>query len=90
MVSTITRYLRDGESLQASLLAPRLHPTGTRVEVQEGWTAAGALAGQGYEVALREPSYFARLNAVELLPPRSFRGVGEPRWTESAAGGPRR
>jgi hypothetical protein len=60
------------------------------VDVQEGWSAAGALEALGYEVTLREASYFARLNAVELLAPRSFRGVGEPRWSESAAGGPRR
>ena len=58
--------------------------------MQEGWPAAAALEGLGYQVTLREPSYFARLNAVELLAPRSFRGVGEPRWGESAAGGPRR
>ncbi len=90
LVSTITRHLRDGEGLEAALLAPRLHPTGTRVDVQEGWSAAGALQALGYEVTLREASYFARLNAVELLAPRSFRGVGEPRWSESAAGGPRR
>jgi gamma-glutamyltranspeptidase len=90
MVSTITRYLRDGEDLEAALLAPRLHPTGDRVDVQEGWSAAGALEALGYQVSLREASYFARLNAVELLMPRSFRGVGEPRWSESAAAGPRR
>ena len=33
---------------------------------------------------------FARLNAVEILPEEMFRGVGDPRWSESAAGGPRR
>lgn len=90
LVSTITRYLGDDESLEAALQAPRLHPTGSRVEVQEGWTAAAALERNGYEVTLREPSYFARLNAIEVLAPRWFRGVGEPRWSESAAGGPRR
>lgn len=55
-----------------------------------GLGAAGALEALGYRVTLQEPSYFARLNAVELVAPRSFRGVGEPRWSESAAGGPRR
>ncbi|MDP2959327.1 MAG: gamma-glutamyltransferase [Longimicrobiales bacterium] len=90
LVSTLTRYVRDGEGLEAALAAPRLHPTGDRVDVQEAWPAAAALEALGYQVTLREPSYFARLNAVELLAPRSFRGVGEPRWAESAAGGPRR
>lgn len=90
LVSTLTRRLRDGVPLEAALAAPRLHPTGDRVEVQEGWAAAGALEASGYRVGLREPAYFARLNAVEVAAPRSFRGVGEPRWSESAAGGPRR
>ena len=90
LVATLTRVLAHGEALEAALAGPRLHPTGDRVDVQEGWDAAGALEGLGYEVTLREPSYFARLNAVEILSPRSYRGVGEPRWRESAAGGPRR
>jgi gamma-glutamyltranspeptidase/glutathione hydrolase len=90
LVSTLTRHLRDGEDLEAALVAPRLHPTGDRVDVQEGWAAAAALEALGYKVTLREPSYFARLNAVELTFPSAFRGVGEPRWSESAAGGPRR
>lgn len=90
LVSTMARYLRHGEPLEAALAAPRLHPAGGRVDVEEGWAAADALQAAGYEVALREPSYFARLNAVEYLTPIGFRGVGEPRWSESAAGGPRR
>lgn len=90
LVGTLERAVGRGEPLEAALAGPRLHPTGSRVEVQVGWGAAEALATRGWEVALREPSYFARLNAVEILGPRSFRGVGEPRWSESAAGGPRR
>lgn len=90
LVTAMVRYLRHQETLEEALAAPRLHPTGDRVDVQEGWSLAAALEGLGYEVALREPSYFARLNAVEYLTPIGFRGVGEPRWSESASGGPRR
>lgn len=90
LVGTLTRTLRDGVALDEALAGPRLHPAGERIDVQEGWAVAAVLEGFGYEVTLREPSYFARLNAVELPSPRSFRGVGEPRWSESAAGGPRR
>lgn len=90
LVGTLTRALREGVPLDQALSGPRLHPTGPRVDVQEGWAAAEALERLGYEVTLRESSYFARLNAVEILSPRFFRGVGEPRWSESAAGGPRR
>jgi len=46
--------------------------------------------GPGCRATLREAAYFARLNAVELAPFRTCGGVGEPRWSESAAGGPRR
>jgi gamma-glutamyltranspeptidase/glutathione hydrolase len=90
MVTAMVRYLRDGETLEGALAAPRLHPTGDRMDVQDGWSLSAALEGLGYQVALREPSYFARLNAVEYLTPIGFRGVGEPRWSESASGGPRR
>lgn len=90
LVTAMVRYLRHQETLESALAAPRLHPTGDRVDVQEGWSLAAALEGMGYQVALREPSYFARLNAVEYLTPIGFRGVGEPRWSESASGGPRR
>lgn len=90
LVTAMVRYLRHEETLEGALAAPRLHPTGDRIDVQEGWGVAGALERLGYQVALREPSYFARLNAVEYLTPIGFRGVGEPRWSESAAGGPRR
>ena len=60
------------------------------MELQEEWGVAGELAAFGYEVREREASYFARLNAVAVLRDGTFRGAGEPRWTESAAGGPRR
>jgi gamma-glutamyltranspeptidase/glutathione hydrolase len=89
LVSTLVRVLRDGEDLDEAMQAPRFHPAGSRVDVQEGWPVAPALEAMGYEVTLREASYFARLNAVEIGAPGSYRGVGEPRWRESAAAGPR-
>ncbi|GMV06393.1 MAG: gamma-glutamyltransferase [Gemmatimonadota bacterium] len=90
LVSVLTRVVHDGQTLEAALAGPRLHPTGDRVDVQEGWPAGEAMEALGYSVSLREPSYFARLNGVEIAGPRAFVGVGEPRWPESAAGGPRR
>lgn len=90
LVTTLVRVIHDGEGLEEAMAAPRLHPTGDRIEVQEGWEVAAALEALGYQVTPREPAYFARLNIVELPAPRSFSGVGEPRWSESAAGGPRR
>lgn len=90
LVTTLSRVLQDGESLDAALASPRLHATGSRVEVQEGWPVAQALEDLGYRVGLREAAYFARLNAVALPRPGSFLGAGDPRWSESAAGGPRR
>ena len=66
----------------------RLHPTGLEVLVEAEWHAARSqLVEAGYSVATRERSYFARLNAVEVLPDGRFRGVGEPRWVNSAAAG---
>jgi gamma-glutamyltranspeptidase / glutathione hydrolase len=88
MVSTLLRHLKEGEPLEVALAAPRLHPTGDRVEIQEGWSAAAALTALGYKVSPKEWSYFARLNAVAIRPDGTFLGVGEPRWPESAAGGP--
>lgn len=90
LVSTLARVVEGGVDLEEALRAPRLHPTGDRVEVQEGWGVADALGRLGFRVVSREPSYFARLNAVEILPDGTFRGVGEPRWDESTAAGPRR
>jgi gamma-glutamyltranspeptidase/glutathione hydrolase len=90
LVTVLSRTLQGGEDLEAALAAPRLHATAGRVELQEGWGVAGELAAFGYEVRERESSYFARLNAVAVLRDGTFRGAGEPRWTESAAGGPRR
>ena len=90
LVSTLSRTLQEGQDLEAALAAPRLHPTGTRVDLQEGWGVGGLLQAFGYEVQEEESSYFARLNAVVISPDRIFRGVGEPRWRESAAGGPSR
>jgi len=90
LVSTLERVVEGGATLEEALRAPRLHPTGDRVEVQEGWDVATALTSLGYRVSPRETSYFARLNAVEILPDGTFRGAGEPRWSETTAAGPGR
>jgi gamma-glutamyltranspeptidase/glutathione hydrolase len=89
LVSTLERALGHGVDMAEALAAPRLHPTGSEILVQEGWSVADTLRAMGYDVSTREASYFARLNVVERLPDGGFRGVGEPRWPESAAGGPR-
>ncbi|HSG48804.1 MAG TPA: gamma-glutamyltransferase, partial [Longimicrobiales bacterium] len=90
LVTVLSRTLQEGEELEAALAAPRLHATGGRVELQEGWSVGAGLGAFGYEVRERETSYFARLNGVAVLTDGAFRGAGEPRWSESAAGGPRR
>jgi hypothetical protein len=90
MVGTLTDVIGREIRLDVALAEPRLHPTGGVVLVEGGWPGADALANLGFEVEPRERTYFARLNAVEILPDGTFRGVGDPRWSESAAGGPRR
>ena len=90
LVTVLSRHLQAGDPLEEAMRAPRLHATGGALELQEGWIVAAELAAFGYEVRERESSYFARLNAVSVLPDGTFRGVAEPRWTESAAGGPHR
>ncbi len=90
MVGTLTRVLGAGIGLEAAMAAARLHPTGGTVLVEEGWPGAPELANLGFRVEPRERIYFARLNAVEVLPGGTFRGVGDPRWPGSAAGGSRR
>lgn len=47
LVSTLDRTLVGGEDVAAALAAPRLHPTGSQVEVQEGWTVGEALEALG-------------------------------------------
>ena len=89
MVGTLLHVFEDGQSLEEAMAQPRLHPTGGMVLVEEGWPGAAGLANLGFAIEPRERTYFARLNAVEILPDGTFRGVGEPRWPESAAGGPR-
>ena len=76
--------------LEEAMAAPRLHPTGGEVLVEEGWSGIPALEALGYTVSERPRSYFARLNVVELGAGEGFRGVGDPRWIESAAAGPER
>jgi gamma-glutamyltranspeptidase/glutathione hydrolase len=90
LVVTLSRWEDGGVDLERAMAGPRLHPTGGEVQVEEGWQGADPLASLRYQVIPRERSWFARLNAVEILPDGTFLGVGEPRWHESAAGGPRR
>jgi gamma-glutamyltranspeptidase/glutathione hydrolase len=89
LVVTLVRWRDGGVDLEEAMAGARLHPTGDEVQVEEGWPGADALFGLGYRVVPRERSWFARLNAVEIHPDETFLGVGEPRWPESAAGGPR-
>ena len=89
LVTTIVRF-EAGVDLEAAMSLPRLHPTGGALLVEEGWEGAAELRAMGHEVEERPRTYFARLNAVEILPDGAFRGVGEPRWIHSAAGGPGR
>ncbi len=88
LVATLTRVVDQGMALDEALAAPRLHPTGGEIVVEEGWPGADALRALGYRVAERERSWFARLNVVEVARDGGFLGVGEPRWSESAASGP--
>jgi gamma-glutamyltranspeptidase/glutathione hydrolase len=88
LVTTLDRVLRSGEELRVALDAPRLHPTGSEVLVERGWAEIEGLEALGFALVPTERSYFARLNAVHIRPDGSFVGVGEPRWSGSAAGGP--
>ncbi len=90
LVATVTRFLDQGMSIEQALAAPRLHPTGGVVQIQAGWSGEAGLEAMGYRVERHEPGFFARLNVVHVLGDRSFVGIGEPRWMESAAAGPRR
>lgn len=88
LVSTLSRVADRGEYVEAALAAPRFHPTGGSILVEEGWAAAEGLRSLGYDVEERDRTYFARLNVVVVGPDGSFLGLGEPRWIGSAAAGP--
>ena len=89
MVGTVSRWADRELALPTALAAPRLHPSGTTLFVEEGWEAGSTLEIPGIEVIVREPSYFARLNVIEVLADGTKSGVAEPRWIGSAASGPR-
>jgi gamma-glutamyltranspeptidase/glutathione hydrolase len=88
LVATVTRMVDRGLSLEEALAAPRIHPSGGRIHVEEGWPEAEALAELGYTVEPRERSWFARLMVVERTEGGGFLGAGDPRWSGSAAAGP--
>ncbi|HSM61109.1 MAG TPA: gamma-glutamyltransferase [Longimicrobiales bacterium] len=88
LVTVLDRVLRSGEEVRVAMDAPRLHPTGGEVLVEEGWAEVEGLEALGFEVVPTERTFFARLNAIRIAGDGTFLGVGEPRWPESAAGGP--
>ncbi|MEQ9400160.1 MAG: gamma-glutamyltransferase [Longimicrobiales bacterium] len=90
LVATVSRMVDHGLGVEEAMDAPRLHPTGGRILVPEGWPGIAGLEAAGYEVDPRDRDYFARLNVIEIGPDGTFRGVGEPRWIGSAASGPGR
>jgi gamma-glutamyltranspeptidase/glutathione hydrolase len=90
LVATLDRVVRGGWELDAAMDAPRLHPSGGDVFVEEGWSAVTLLEDLGYAATPRERVWFARLNAIEVRPDGRFRGVGDPRWEHGAAAGPLR
>lgn len=88
LVAVLSRVLHRGMAIEEALSGPRLHPTGGRVYVEEGWEMAEGLAERGLEAVPRPRSYFARLNVVEIRGDR-WTGVAEPGWSGASAAGPR-
>lgn len=89
LVTTLSRILHRGETLRQAMGAPRLHPTGGRILVEDGWDVAVALKAGGYDVEPRERSYFARLNVIGLGGDAMV-GIAQPGWSGASAGGPAR
>lgn len=88
LVTTLSRVLHRGMGVEEALTSPRLHPTGGRIYVEEGWGVEGRMAEEGREVVPRERSYFARLNLIEVGPV-VWKGIAEPEWSGASAAGPR-
>jgi gamma-glutamyltranspeptidase/glutathione hydrolase len=88
IVATLSRLADQELDLESAMAAPRLHPSEGTIHVEHGWPAADALRALGYQVESRPSDYFARVNVVQRSG-GAFLGVGEPRWLESAAAGPR-
>ena len=93
VVETVSRMLDGGLALGPALAAPRLHPTSSRVDLEErpgaAWTAAQAdsLRALGHTVATRaDAPYFARVNAIAFdTLTNEWVGVADPRWPGAAA-----
>ncbi len=88
LVTTLSRVLHRGMGMEEALTSPRLHPTGGRIYVEEGWDVHARMAEGGREVVPRERSYFARLNVIEVGA-GVWKGVAEPEWSGASAAGPR-
>ncbi len=88
LVATLSRVLHRGAAIGEASTAPRFHPTGGRLYIEEGWGVIDALEGTAGEVVPRDRSYFARLNLIEIEGGR-WRGVAEAGWSGASAAGPR-
>jgi gamma-glutamyltranspeptidase/glutathione hydrolase len=86
LVATVSRIADHGMDVESALRAPRLHPTGGELLIDEGWGVAEELVVRGYLAVPTEDSYFARLNVIHAVADR-VRGVGEPGWEGSSAAG---
>lgn len=96
IVAVLSRVLDGGMTLPDAMVAPRLHPTGGRIDVEVHDGARWAedvmtdLHTLGFNVRTRdEPPYFARLNAIGWEPDGNMVGVADGRW-RGAAVAPRR
>lgn len=88
MVTTLSRVFHRGMGLEDAMAAPRLHPTGGRIYIEEGWEVGEFLAERGHDVQEREGSYFARLNVIEVGDGQ-MTGIAQAEWSGASAAGPR-
>jgi gamma-glutamyltranspeptidase/glutathione hydrolase len=88
MVSTLSRIVDRGLDLESAVRAPRLHPTGGAIRLDEEWDVREALRAMGYRVERTDAGYFGRLNSVQLSGRRAF-GVADPGWSGASSSGPR-
>jgi gamma-glutamyltranspeptidase / glutathione hydrolase len=93
VVASLSYAVDGGLPLPAAMAAPRLHASGTTIdlEVRPGtaWSARDAetLRELGFTVRTRsEAPWFGRVNGIEYDPrTRVFTGVADPRWNGAAA-----
>lgn len=89
LVATVSRIFDQGMDIETAMRAPRLHPTGGDLVIDEEWDARDGLRAMGYSVVRPEADYFARLNVIHLSP-GEVTGVAQPSWSGASSGGPRR